>query len=257
MIDVNESFPTLAEAPIVEAIFDVRARAEGGWNRSHLRKQLESKLPEYPEFELRGEIEFQIASRADGSSEQIRREAWRGVQVTSADRLHVAQFNRDGFVFSRLSPYSNWDQFRDEALRLWRIHAELAKPSEIHRFDVRFINRIALPIGESWLSNLLLRPPAPPKSLEVPIVNFFHQDTFSVPGYPYAVNRIQTIQFPSAKDDKESSLILDIDVATTQAFEPVENSFETRLVEMRWLKNKVFFGSVTAAVIQRLEGTSP
>ena len=41
------------------------------------------------------------------------------------------------------------------------------------------------------------------------------------------------------------ALILDIDVFTTHGFELDDSVLERRLSEMRWLKNKVFFGSIT------------
>ena len=53
---------------------------------------------------------------------------------------YVAQFTRNGFVFSRLKPYEGWETFEAEAKRLWCIYRELAEPSEVQRLGVRFIN---------------------------------------------------------------------------------------------------------------------
>jgi uncharacterized protein (TIGR04255 family) len=67
-----------------------------------------------------------------------------------------------------------------------------------------------------------------------------------VPGKSYVVNIVKTIQPPA--DDKLSgvALILDIDVLTTQDYE-IDDVLELKqhLLEMQWLKNKVFFGSLT------------
>ena len=59
------------------------------------------------------------------------------------------------------------------------------------------------------------------------------------------MNIIRTIQPPAAQGGAGFGLILDIDIFTTQGFEVDEATLERRLLEMRWLKNKVFFGSVT------------
>jgi hypothetical protein len=51
-------------------------------------------------------------------------------------------------------------------------------------------------------------------------------------------------------------LILDVDVFTTQPLEPKLGTLEERLTEMRWLKNKVFFGSVTSSAIRSFSGNT-
>jgi uncharacterized protein (TIGR04255 family) len=62
----------------------------------------------------------------------------------------------------------------------------------------------------------------------------------SVPGHPYFVNFISTIQ-PSPNG---IALIIDIDVFRGP-FSLGDVDLEFSLAEMRWLKNKLFFGSVT------------
>ena len=99
-----------------------------------------------------------------------------------------------------------------------------------------------------------------------------HKDTLAVPGHPYAVNVIRTIQqlFGSGVESGVA-LILDIDVVTTQGFDLGETLLEPRLLEMRWLKNKVFIWQyyqesardvpmlmeVTASAIISLGGVPP
>ena len=67
----------------------------------------------------------------------------------------------------------------------------------------------------------------------------------AVPGHPYAINVIRTIQQLNGGVDVGVALILDIDVFTTQGFDLDNTVRERRLLEMRWLKNKAFFGSIT------------
>lgn len=84
----------------------------------------------------------------------------------------------------------------------------------------------------------------------MPFLGFMHQDTLAVPNYPYAVNVIRTIHPPVAPGIPGLVLILDIDVFTTQAFELDRAAMRQRLLEMRWLKNKAFFGSVTSNALK-------
>ena len=48
-------------------------------------------------------------------------------------------------------------------------------------------------------------------------------------------------------------LILDIDVFMQNPFEYDETRIKKCLEEMRWVKNKVFFGSLTDKIIKELE----
>jgi uncharacterized protein (TIGR04255 family) len=80
-----------------------------------------------------------------------------------------------------------------------------------------------------------------------------HQDTLGVPGYSYAINVIQTVQIPPSLESEGIALILDIDVFTLQAFNLGKDAIEQRLQEMRWLKNKVFFGSITKKALERFQ----
>jgi uncharacterized protein (TIGR04255 family) len=46
---------------------------------------------------------------------------------------------------------------------------------------------------------------------------------------------------------------LDIDVHNTVPFEINTAEIEKRLGEMRWLKNKAFFGSITPELVEKLK----
>ena len=176
---------------------------------------------------------------------------WRGLRCESADRLHVAQFNRDGFAFSRLAPYESWNQFQQEGLRLWQLHRELVQPAEVQRLGLRFINRIVIPQEGPRLEDYLEAPPKLPRDVDLPVAGFLHHDTLTVPGHEYGINFIQTVQPPQGPDT--GGLILDIDVFTTRPFSVDQDALERHLSEMRWLKNKVFFGSITRRVLETIK----
>lgn len=250
-IDLVERFQHLPHAPIVEAVIDVRARAEVSWEEEAIQAQIKAQLPDYPQADSHREFRHEVKMVPGQEPQQTLLDlGWKGLRLRSSDKPHIAQFNRDGFVFSRLEPYQSWKQLYDESMRLWRMYIELARPVEIHRIGLRFINRIQLPPGESRLEDYMAPAPVPPRGLDLPFCGFMHQDTLVVPDYPYTINVIRTIQPPSAPGSAGLGLILDIDVFTTQGFELDEVSLEQRLLEMRWLKNKVFFGSVTPKALE-------
>lgn len=86
--------------------------------------------------------------------------------------------------------------------------------------------------------------------MKLPFRHFMHHDTLAVPGHPYSINVIRTIQLPPDSGSPGLALILDIDVFTTPEFRLDETMVVPRLTEMRWLKNKVFFGTVTDKALE-------
>jgi uncharacterized protein (TIGR04255 family) len=252
-IDLTEKFPLLARAPIIEAVLDIRARAEAPWEESAVSERLRKELPDYPIVQSKREIRHELKIDKGQPAAQSIQDRWKGLQFQSGDKRHIAQFHRDGFVFSRLQPYQSWDQFRNEAMRLWRIHQAAAQPAEIHRLGLRFINRILLPKG-SCIEDYLQIIPKPPRWLELPFAGFFHHETLTVPGYPYSINMVRTMQPPQDSPPEEGAgLILDIDVFTiTPPLEAQNAVMEQRIEEMRWLKNRVFFGSITPKALEEM-----
>lgn len=253
-IDVKGTFPRLAQAPIVEAVIEIRAQAEAPWEEPAITEQLKTMLPDYPTLQSQQqfmhEVKIEFGQKTEGVIQNL---GWKGLRFESADKLHIAQFNRDGFLFSHLLPYDSWEQFCSEGLRLWLLHVALAKPAEIHRLGLRFINRMMLSIEGEKLEDYLQILPQNPQGLDLPIGGFFHLEELRVPGYPYAINIRRMIQPPDVPAVKEIGIILDIDVFTIQPFELQSGMLERYLAEMRWLKNKVFYGSITPKAVEKFK----
>lgn len=248
-INIDEAFEHFPKAPIVEAVIDVRARATAEFEESAVRLHLEASLNGYSFLDSRREFRHEMRLEAEGGkppSQKLRDLGWKGLRFRSADEKHIAQFNRDGLVFSRLQPYIDWQQLSSEGLNTWKIFKELAQPAEIYRIGLRFINRVLLPQDELRFEDYMQPAPVPPMGMDLPFQGFMHHDTLAVPGHPYAMTVIRTIQVPPHSGGPGVALILDIDVFTIQEFALLDDAMLVhRLKEMRWLKDKVFFGSIT------------
>jgi uncharacterized protein (TIGR04255 family) len=212
---------------------------------------LEARLDGYGflDSQREGQVEFKFGGGSP-PRQAARDLGWKGVRLRSLDGKHIAQFNRDGFVFSRLEPYVSWEQLSGEGLRLWSVFKELAQPMAILRIGIRYINRIQLSPGELHFDNYIQPAPVPPHDLELPFRGFMHHDTLAVPGHPYFINLIRTIQPPTSAG-KGFAVILDIDIFTNEQFELDDGLLDRHLRQMRWLKNKAFFGSVTEKALER------
>jgi uncharacterized protein (TIGR04255 family) len=250
-INLQDQFPHLNNAPIVEAAVDLRARVGVAWEEASIVPVLKSKLADYPTKQSLSGFQQEVTLRPGVVPEgRTVDTGWSGLRCASADGLQIAQFDRNGFLFSRLHPYQDWERLIQEAMRFWTLFLEIGRPTEVQRLGVRFINRIPLPFGDVRIEDYLEPAPEPPRGLDIPCRQFFYGDTLTVPGYPYLINRIRTVQGPHRDG---FAFILDIDVYTTEASEPRQALIDHRLAEMRWLKNKVFFGSVTEKALEKFK----
>lgn len=248
-IDEPQGFEHLPSAPIIEAVIEIRAQAEAPWEEGDIQERLKPQLPDYPRVASTGAFRQQLKVEAGSIEQSYRDLGWKGLWFKSADDLQIAQFNRESFVFSRLYPYQSWELFSKEAFRLWGMHIRLANPTQVQRLGVRFINRMALVKGKQ-LKFYLESPPKAPRRLKLTLNGFFHQDKLSVPGQPYAVNITRTVLPPEEPATQDAALILDIDVFSEEPFELRNGALERRLAEMRWLKNRAFFGSITHKALE-------
>ncbi|MDR5729828.1 MAG: TIGR04255 family protein [Terriglobia bacterium] len=245
VIDLEEQFENLPKAPIVEAVIDIRAMPADRPREEALRNFVESEFADYKFLNSQREFQFRAQFSSNALPNQVTKDlGWKGLRFQSDDRKYIAQFNRDGFVLSRLEPYETWEKLSREAKRLWSSYIEFLKPLQIDRVGLRYVNRIQLPFGEVNFEEYLQVSPSTPPELDFPISGFMHQDSVVVPNNPYAINIIKTIQPPNLTTGTGLGLILDIDVGTTQFLEMDDIKLGVHLSKMRWLKNKVFFGSI-------------
>jgi uncharacterized protein (TIGR04255 family) len=256
VINKAEEFAHLSHAPITEAVIEIRAFLESPWDEKQVLEALKERLPEYPVST--SQKEFKQELQVDFSSETPAKQTFsdlglKGFRFQSSDKHRIVQFNRDGFVFGRLQPYADWQEFVHEALRLWQIYSELTRPFEVPRIGLRFINRLLCPPDKQELDEYLRIVPVPPVDLNVPFTAFLHRDTLIIPNHPYGINIVKTIQPRQGFEENDLWLIIDIDVFTTEKCAASSLAIQERLEEMRWLKNKVFFGSITDNLVEALK----
>lgn len=249
-IDLNEKFPTLKVAPSIEAAIHWVAPAGKKLNPEALRAELTQRLPDYPILQPQQDIQMGMGV-PEGSPECVQRVQWNGFRLQDAQNHHVMQFMPNGVVFSRLEPDEQWETFTAEALRIWQLFLELAEPKIIERLGVRHINRIPLENSEQPSTYIKMEPHAL-LGLNISPENFFYQDTYHVPDYPYSIHWVRTIQSPQQSVSlSHKALIVDIDIFTTQLLQLDQDALTQRLQEMRWLKNKIFFSSITETALER------
>ncbi|MCU0567481.1 MAG: TIGR04255 family protein [Oculatellaceae cyanobacterium Prado106] len=249
-IDLNEEFPTLASSPSIEAVIHWQVPAKKTLDFTTLQAELSRRLPDYPICQPMYDFQVSATGSIEGSIETSQRNQWSGFRLQDEQARHVAQFTQAGVVFSRLAPYEEWNTFQSEAMRFWEVFVELAAPAAIDRLGVRYINRILL--GDGELPSLYLKSvPSSLSGVELPNPSFFYQDLYQVPGYPYSIDWVRTIQPEGVELGNRRALLVDIDVFITDLLDFDQRTLARRLLEMRWLKNKFFFSCMTQSALER------
>jgi uncharacterized protein (TIGR04255 family) len=255
-IDFSETFPHLSKAPIVEAVIDFRALPTVPCEQSQFEAYFKQEFTDYPAFQVHNRHNFHLKTAPTGQPEAAQPTSWwHGLAFHSSDKLRIVQCQRDGFSYSRLQPYDAWDSFAGEALSLWKKYSAFTKPIEIQRVGVRFINRIVTRPEWKNLQDYLVNAPQALEAEALPLVGFLHNNTYFVPEHNYLINLNLALQ-PADGINPVPAIIVDTDVLTTNPLslaDATETKLETKLSEMRWLKNKIFFASLTSKLIESLK----
>jgi uncharacterized protein (TIGR04255 family) len=131
----------LRNAPILEAVIDLQVKFPESFSQSQIRSAAERLKGEYPRLEERRSIEAKMTiQKGRGSFSPPQTSKFAGLFLKSQDSKQVAQLRMDGFAFSRLKPYTNWEEVSREAWRLWKIYVDECSPLSVTRIAIRTIN---------------------------------------------------------------------------------------------------------------------
>lgn len=233
-------------SPITEAIFDIRVSLPSETTLEDLeefQKEVKTDFPnKEPRISLTGSLNIEAITEAIPLSSS--RDGW---ILVSGDSKRIAQTRLDGFTFSRLKPYENWNKFYSEAYKLWQNYAKTACPQKINRVALRYINRIEIPFSEPLnLKDYIRTTPEVSNELPVTIVDQFMRLVIVHEKY-LPSQAIVTQAIDKNSDQNILPIIFDIDVFQEVSVSPeddnkIKSFFEENL---RSFRNEIFFGSIT------------
>lgn len=235
-------------APIVEAVIDLRARFDNEPTAGDLKRVAGTLKGQFPiqedvhQFQMAVKM-GDISKKNPPSSSLGQRRI--GVLMRPGNGQRVLQFQQGGFSYSHLAPYTDWATFRNEAREHWDVYRRLFKPAAVIRYAVRFINRIALPQGWEGLDSFISLYPNVPDGLQTSVERYFMQLQLSQSHV--ASNAQLIINSALAEGDQGGgvSLMLDFDLfAPTNLAADSEEVWE-RLDAFGVRKNEVFEACIT------------
>ncbi len=229
-------------SPLTEAVIDIRVTLPDGVTLDTLASLEIGQASAYPTRRDQMYVEGQFSVDPENPpASGIRTQ--RGFAFLSADERQIFQARLDGFTFSRLAPYENWDSFRNEARRLWEMYRSVATPKSIDRLAVRYINRLDLPMVFNDFNEYLRTVPVVSADLPQGLNGYFMQ--LNIPYEDLSATLIlnQALLPPTIPD--KVSVLLDIDIFRNIEI-PDDEVFVWDFFEaLRTRKNDVFEACIT------------
>jgi len=221
---------------------DVRVSVPENFDLAVLKQAQAVLALDYPKVGERHYIELtsEIATQTS-SVTQKKVTTLAGYVFSSSDDRQVVQFRRDGFTFSRLSPYTNWKTVVREAMRLWQIYIKAARPITATRIALRYINHLELKCPVHEVHRFLEYRPNLPATVPEHVRSSFSR--LLVQGYPNSISAFITQAIEALESDK-TKVLLDNDVFREGLFSLDEQEISRVLEDLHAIKNDIFFASI-------------
>ncbi len=177
--------------------------------------------------------------------------------INTPDRRQVVQLRSQGYSFNRLAPYGTLDDYLNEIRRTWLIYVGLARPIAVKKIQLRYINRILLPMSHHQVDlDLYLRlGPRIADDDNVLVRSFLNQYTAVEKTTGLLVNVTITLQ---PEENEKFPIIFDnIVISPGPDSDPGDwDGLKKRIEALRILKNRVFESTLTEACLKLFQAVS-
>jgi uncharacterized protein (TIGR04255 family) len=241
----------LRNAPVTEAVVDIRARLQTGpVDLKRVARFGELVRSEYPISDTQTTTAFEMDTRTGATKTKVDTV---GGLFRTADGLYAIQAKAEGFSCSRLRPYVDWDSMVSEARRLWQLYRTVFEPEKVMRISTRFINRIEFPAAGFDFDDYLTIGPRLPEGTPQMLSSF--ANTVSLPGLAPHTLCIVRCQFDQAwLSNEKVGVVLDLDIIRDCSLSASDDAqIWGQVNSLRSLKNAVFFGSLHEKAVELFE----
>lgn len=237
----------LNNAPVIEAILGFQADASKAWDVEAVRSGLADHFPDFTGVQEQRMFENQILL-GPGKAPETRTTVHpvEALILRKADQTAAVQIRRDGFAFSQLQPYPDWDAFVASALAQWKVFGDWLEVDAPFNTFIRFINRVSYPLDGFKLADYFESPPLPPSGTDWAFQFFRDHHIHAPKGGRFLVDSVFSTAGLS-DSGKAVDFLLDITISPSQSLAETGDSLDGLLPEMRKLKNDAYFSKFTEA----------
>lgn len=233
--------------PIVEAVVDIDCDMPPGLSiESHeqaFRDLLRSNYPKFRKQMLHGfQLETSVGAPPKVSTTT---DGLQAIQFLVEDEKQLVQIRTNGFSFNKLAPYSSLDSYVGEIEKSWGVFCEVIKPLLVRQVQLRYINRLELPLvnGTVDLDDFFRVGPKAPDEDRLGFMGFLNQHAMVEVA---TGSRVNTVLAAQPAEEGKLPIIFDI---TAQCARNVDIRAWEEILEiiqsLRDLKNVVFEKSLT------------
>jgi uncharacterized protein (TIGR04255 family) len=234
----------LPNAPIKEALIDLRVALPVNVDLGRLEAahdQIKDRFPVKKTIhEGRFGVRFDFEQEAHHTTASEQRTL--GFRYETADGNEILQFRINGFTFSQLASYKDWEGMQSIARTLWLTYLKAATPDLVTRVATRFINEIRIPLPLEDFEEYLTEPPRIPAQLPQALSSYLMRIVLPNPSLGAVAIITQAVE---RQAPAHVPVVLDIDTLINRDFEADDPAVWDRLDDLRHFKNDIFFESIT------------
>lgn len=241
-------YRTLVNAPIREAVIDLRASFAELPDEEKFDRFREALHREFPKSAPMRDVKFQINLSTEQASPTFQSN---GVRFEGTDETEIILCGSQSVSYSKLRPYDTWESFTKRAAYIAEIYWDVFEPEQVSRISTRFINDIGIPDERFDFDDYLKLGPQIPDGLHQELSEFQNRLVSPQPDGQTVI--ILAMAFPGPGVESSPSIVLDIDVVRNRLYANTSAAFES-LEELRELKNLAFFNSITEKTLELFNG---
>lgn len=233
-------------APITEAVIEIRIQPPESLDQSALKNLAESLKSDFPKQAPMRLLRTALAAQQQPESglSQSVSQAPIGFRLSKSDDSRILQLRRDALAYSHMAPYTEWETFRAEAYPLWEKYRSTVRGAKLARCALRYINRVDIPATRIEVEDYFALYPEIPKKLR-------QRDTVGmalvvqIPQLDLdCMAVINQAQAEPAKPE-HVSFVLDIDIFRMGIETWQDSEVWTFLDKLRDRKNEIFESCIT------------
>jgi uncharacterized protein (TIGR04255 family) len=242
----------LKNAPIREALIDIQF--EPHVSSETLRLFSKAVMPKFDRQSNIWQQTLGFEFTEDNQSKTSTAREALGTRLDSDAVGHVVQARINGFTFSKLAPYKDWEEIRDSAKEIWYEFLKFAKPVVVTRVSVRYINALDIPLPIHDFADYFTALPQIPPTLPQGIGAFLQRVILIEPrtGSVAAITQALEESQPGTQANKVT-IFLDIDCFNEKQLTPDSDELWVSLDGLRDFKNAIFFEHITEKTAELFE----
>jgi uncharacterized protein (TIGR04255 family) len=235
------NYPHLSNAPIAEAILDIRVDAGTGDSLAAVQVFAEAVRADFPEQKPVQVIDGFFEMAPDRPAKAQSKATTLGQICWNSAKTRAVQARIDGFTINHVRHYGSWVELRDCARKMWPRYVEIVKPKGVIRIALRYINKLEFPPGDD-LSNHLQTKLLLAQSLPQHIGESFIRVDLHFESERRAF--ITEATQPATPEQARPKLLLDIDAYVSRPMAASDPKIWEELEALHDIKNRCFFESL-------------